>query len=80
MTAVVRKWGNSAAVRIPARVLADAGLDIDRPIEIREDRGRIIIEPVREQQFKLEDLLKRIRPGNLHEPVDTGDPVGRESW
>jgi antitoxin MazE len=79
MTVVVRKWGNSAAVRIPDRVLAEAGPDIDHPIDISEDRGRIIIEPVREKQFALEYLLNRIRQGNLHEPVDTGDPVGREA-
>ena len=80
MTALVRKWGNSAAVRIPARLLADAGLDLDQPIEIREDRGRIIIERVREKEISLDDLLKRIRPENLHDPLDTGTPVGREIW
>ena len=80
MNAVVRKWGNSAAVRIPARVLADAGIDIDQPVEIREERGRIIIERARERKFKLRDLLNGIRPDNLHEAVDTGNPVGREIW
>ena len=80
MTALVRRWGNSAAVRIPARVLADAGLDIDQPVEIREERGRIIIEPLRNKQYNLGELLKQIRPDNLHEPMDTGKPVGREIW
>jgi antitoxin MazE len=74
VNAVVRKWGNSAAVRIPARVLADAGLNIDQPVEIREERGRIIIERARERKFKLDDLLNEIRPDNLHEAVETGDP------
>ena len=80
MTGLVRKWGNSAAVRIPARVLADAGLELDQPIEIREERGRIIIEPVRDKQFTLAELLKQIRPENRHDPMDTGPPVGREIW
>ena len=80
MNAVVRKWGNSAAVRIPARVLADAGLNIDQAVEIREERGRIIIERARERKLKLSDLLSEIRPDNLHEAVDTGSPVGREVW
>lgn len=80
MANVVRKWGNSAAVRIPAAVLAEAGLEIDQPVEIRQQGGRIIIEPVRKLRFELDDLLAEIRPDNLHDPIDTGPPVGREVW
>ena len=80
MTVLVKKWGNSAAVRIPANVMAEAGLEIDQPVEVRQDRGRIIIEPVRTMHFELTDLLDQIRPNNLHDPVETGPPVGREVW
>lgn len=80
MTNLVRKWGNSAAVRIPAGVLAEAGLEIDQPVEIRQEAGRIIIEPVRKLRFELDNLLAEIRPDNLHDPIDTGAPVGREVW
>jgi antitoxin MazE len=80
MANLVRKWGNSAAVRIPASVLADAGLEIDQPVEIRQQDGRIIIEPVRKLRFDLDDLLAGICPDNLHDPIDTGPPVGREVW
>ena len=80
MTVLVKKWGNSAAVRIPANVMAEAGLEIDQPVEVRQDRGRIIIEPVRTMHFELTDLLDQIRPNNLHDPVETGLPVGREVW
>ncbi len=76
----VRKWGNSAAVRIPAAVLAEAGIEIDQPVQVREERGRIVIEPVLRKVFSIEDLVKAIRPGNLHAPVETGAPVGREVW
>ena len=79
MTATVRKWGNSAAVRIPAGILSDAGLDIDQPVDIRQDRGRIIIEAKRTKEFVLDDLLKQITSKNLPETVDTGPPVGREA-
>jgi len=80
VNAVVRKWGNSAAVRIPARILAEAGLDVDQLVEIREEHGRIIIERARERKFKLRNLIDGIRPDNLHDAVETGDPVGREIW
>jgi len=80
MAVLVKKWGNSAAVRIPAAVLAEAGLAIDQPVEVRQERGRIIIEPARTLRFELKDLLDAIRPENLHEPIETGPPVGREVW
>ncbi len=80
MTAMVKKWGNSAAIRIPAGVLAEAGLDIDQPVEIRQEHGRIIIEPARTLRLDLGGLLRKIRPGNLHDAVETGPPVGREVW
>ena len=80
MQVLVKKWGNSAAVRIPAAVLADAGIALDQPVEVREERGRIVIEPSRQNVFALRDLVRGIRADNLHQPVDTGAPVGREIW
>jgi antitoxin MazE len=80
MEVVVKKWGNSAAVRIPAAVLADAGMAVDQPVDVREERGRIVIEPSRRRRFELRDLVKGIRQDNLHAPVETGDPKGREVW
>jgi antitoxin MazE len=80
MVVVVKKWGNSAAVRIPATVLADAGIELDQPVEIRQERGRIVIERSRSRSFTLRTLVKAIRPDNLHEPIDTGPPKGREVW
>ncbi len=80
MEVVVKKWGNSAAVRIPASVLADSGIELEQTVEIREDRGRIVIEPSRHRPFALGELVKRIRSDNRHEPIDTGPAVGREVW
>jgi antitoxin MazE len=77
---VVKKWGNSAAVRIPAALLAEAGLEIDQPVQLRSEKGRIIIEPVRKLRYDLDELVAGIRPDNVHEAVDTGPPVGREVW
>lgn len=79
MTAVVRKWGNSAAVRIPAATLAAAGLKPDDPVEVREENGRIVIEKVR-PKVNLRELIDGIRPENRHEETDWGPPVGREFW
>ena len=61
MSGSVKKWGNSAAVRIPAAVLADAKIELDQPVEVREERGRIVIEPVRRKMFAIRDLVAGIR-------------------
>ena len=76
----VKKWGNSAAVRIPAATLAAAGLRTDDPIDIREENGRIVIEKVVPQAITLEWLLEGISPENIHPEVDFGPPVGKEIW
>ncbi len=80
MKVLVKKWGNSAAVRIPASVMEAAHLDLDQTVEVKEERGRIVIEPERPSVFTLEDLLAGITSANLHHPVDTGTAVGREVW
>ena len=55
-------------------------LDLDDVVEVREEKGRIVIEPVRQKAYVLSDLLKGITPKNLHEPVDFGSPEGKEAW
>jgi antitoxin MazE len=80
MRAAVKKWGNSASVRIPAAVMQAARLDLDDPVDVREESGRIIIEPERRREYDLDDLVKAITPENLHEEVDFGRPVGKEAW
>jgi antitoxin MazE len=52
MKATVKKWGNSAAVRIPAAILQAAHLDLDELVDVREEAGRIVIEPVRQKNIR----------------------------
>jgi antitoxin MazE len=80
MRAVIRKWGNSASVRIPTAVLKAANLGLDEPVVVREESGRIVIEPVRRKEYDLAELVKGITRGNLHEEADFGAPVGKEAW
>ena len=80
MKATLRKWGNSAAVRIPAAVLRSTQLSLDEVVDVREEAGRIVIEPVRKKTYNLEDLLNAITPKNQHDPIDFGVPMGKEVW
>jgi antitoxin MazE len=79
MRAVVKKWGNSASVRIPASVMAAAGLRLDQAVEVREENGRVVIEPIRREEYDLAELLAGITPENVHDEVDFGAPVGNEA-
>jgi antitoxin MazE len=80
MRSVVKKSGNSASVRIPAAVMQAANMTIDEAVDVREEAGRIVIEPVRLTEYRLDDLLERITPENLHGEVEFGRPVGKEAW
>ncbi|MGH9746510.1 MAG: AbrB/MazE/SpoVT family DNA-binding domain-containing protein [Candidatus Acidiferrales bacterium] len=78
MKAVVKKWGNSASVRIPAAVMQAAQLDLDDPVDVREEAGRVVIEPLRRKEYLLDQLVKRITRTNMHEEIDFGRRVGKE--
>ncbi len=80
MRATVKKWGNSAAVRIPASIMEATHLGLDEVVDVREEAGRIVIEPFRQKTYKLDDLLKDINAKNLHEAVESGSPQGKEAW
>jgi antitoxin MazE len=76
----VQRWGNSLAVRIPKAFAAEVGLENEASVELRLDRGKIVLEPIRPPAPRLEDLLRGVRKSNLHREVDTGPAVGDEVW
>ena len=79
MQTTIRKWGNSASIRIPVSIMNSVKLNINQKADIREENGRIIIEPEREEH-NLEFLLSAITPENLHKEMDFGEPVGKEAF
>jgi antitoxin MazE len=79
MKSTIKKWGNSAAVRIPASVMQASNLVLDEMADVREEAGRIIIVPVR-RVYELDDLLNGITSKNQHATVDFGPPSGKEVW
>lgn len=79
MRVVVKKWGNSASVRIPSGIMQAARLSLDEAVDIREEDGRIVIEPINTPEHMLAQLLEGIKPENLHSEVNMGAPVGKET-
>jgi antitoxin MazE len=80
MKVIVKKWGNSAAIRLPASVMQAVSLQIDQTVDLREERGVLIVEPVREQTYELDSMLAAMTPENRHEVVDFGSAVGKEAF
>jgi Growth regulator len=78
MRVIVKKWGNSAGVRIPSSVLAASGLAIDQAVDVREEAGRVIIDPVKPKDYDLATLLSGITRENVHEEADYGPAIGQE--
>ena len=79
MRVTVKKWGNSASLRIPAAIMEAAHLTLDEVVDIREEGGNIVIEPVRPKGYDLAELLAGITPENLHAEVGFGGPLGKEA-
>lgn len=80
MLTKVQKWGNSLALRIPKAFALDAQLENDSLVEVTFAEGHIIITPIAKQTWTLEELLAGVQENNRHHEVDTGLPVGNESW
>ncbi len=75
---VIKKWGNSPSVRIPAAIMQSASLSVDDTVDIDIQDGVIMITPTKSKKYSLDLLLADITDENIHERVDFGAPVGKE--
>jgi len=78
MRILIKKWGNSASVRIPAAVMEAAKLSLDQLVDMREEAGRVIIERTPGPVFSLTDLLAAVTDENIHDEIDFGLSVGKD--
>jgi antitoxin MazE len=80
MEAVIRKWGNSPALRLPAAALKEAGYRLEQKVNLIVSRGQILIEPSEKVEYDLDDLVRKINSGNVHSEFSFGKPVGQEEF
>lgn len=79
--AVISKWGNSLAVRIPKSIAEQLQLSEGSSISIDIVEKNIIIKPTsKRKKYTLEELLEGMTPEHFHPEIDTGLPVGNEQW
>jgi antitoxin MazE len=79
MESVIRKWGNSPALRLPAALMKQAALDLEQKVKVTAVKGRIIIEPLDAVEYSLAALVAAITPKNAHKEVSVGRPQGKEA-
>jgi antitoxin MazE len=81
LTQSLQKWGNSAGVRLPKKVIEEAHLKLDEPLEITIKDKSVILTPLTKgKQVNLDDMLKGVTPEDVGGEYDWGSPVGKEVW
>lgn len=78
METVIRKWGNSPAVRLPASAIREAAFSLEQKVTLTITQGRIVIEPSIWVEYDLDELVSAISADNLHAEVGFGKPIGKE--
>ena len=80
MITTIQKWGNSLGLRIPKGMAQCARVREGTTVMLAVSNGRLVVAPLEARGYELDTLLAGVTRKNLHVAVETGDPVGRESW
>jgi antitoxin MazE len=80
MKAIIRRWGNSLALRIPGAFSRELGLGEATSVEMHIVKSSLVIKPEAAQKPDLNKLLAKINKENLHAAVETGVVAGKEIW
>jgi antitoxin MazE len=80
MKTTVKQWGNRVVERIPGSLMHSMLLHVEDIVDMRVEKGRIVIEPMRQNTYDLNVLLKGVTSKNRHEAVEFGSPEGQEVW
>jgi antitoxin MazE len=74
MLATISKWGNSAALRLPKRILDTLSLQIGDKVDLVQKGTTLVIQPCKPS---LDDLLSQITEENKHQEM-LSKPAGNE--
>jgi len=80
MQTKIQKRGNSLGLRIPKSFAEQAGVEAGSDVDLSVENGELIVRPRRSPRYELKDLLQAVTANNVHREIETGEPVGRESW
>jgi len=77
MTILVKKWGNSLAVRIPKDIAKTLEIKDNTNLEIEIVDNALVLKP--QKNNYLEELVSQINSFNFHREIET-TRVGNEEW
>lgn len=78
MKTAVQQWGNSLALRIPKAFAAQAKVKKGSAVDLRLEKGRLVVTPLAAEAVSLKRLLSKVRRENIHSETDWGPAQGRE--
>ncbi|WP_089729595.1 AbrB/MazE/SpoVT family DNA-binding domain-containing protein [Candidatus Thiosymbion oneisti] len=83
MNAEIKRWGNSAAIRLPAQLIRALGLSVDSLVDMHLKDNCIVIEPIQTPEYGLESLLEASTADQFALEDDDREwldapPIGRE--
>lgn len=79
MQTIVRKWGNSLALRLPQNVAADLNIVEGATVSLVIEDHSLVVKPAR-KRYRLADLLAQMEPKMQRPESDWGKPEGDEVW
>ena len=65
----IQKWGNSLALRIPKSFAEEVQLSQGTQVEVSLKEGKLLVSPVLETPFSLDELLAGVTEENLHQEI-----------
>ena len=80
MVTRILRWGNSLGLRIPKGMAKDAHVAEGSEVDVKIQRGCLVVTPIQPPTYQLEELLEKVTPSNRHQEVATDPSVGREAW
>jgi antitoxin MazE len=76
----IQKWGNSLALRIPGPFARETAVRAGAIVELSVVDGKLVVTPLGRERPTLRRLLAGVTRSNRHHEIDSGAPIGRESW
>ncbi len=67
-------------MRIPRSFALETRVEQGTTVELTVKGESLVVKPLAEPEFELDQLLSKITKQNLHGETDTGKQVGREVW
>ena len=75
----VQQWGNSLAVRIPAKVARSARLKVGQPVEVSAQDSNVLVRAIGEPKLSLAQRLAAFDPDRHGGELMPTKRVGRET-